>query len=190
MIKRFKRLHYELGKNKIFVFDVESNTLFGEGFAVGACVYSYNQTTLEPIHTFELMSEEEIITDKWMIENVIPHLKDMPKCKTNLELRNKFFNFYMEYREDSLFFADCCFPVETNFLSAVANDDIEKRRFKMPYPLLDIANERNIDMDREEYYNRKNAYYILQDVANRHPKKHNPLWDSICSAFFLMSHSE
>jgi hypothetical protein len=190
MIKRFKRLHYELGKDKIFVFDVESNTLFGKPFAAAACVYSYNQTTLEPIDTFELRSEEEVITDEWMLKNVIPHLKNMPKCKTNLELRNQFFDFYMKYKKDSLFFADCVFPVETNFLSLVANDYIEKRRFQMPYPLLDIANERNIDIDRTDYYVKENSYYILQDVANRHPKKHNPLWDSICSAFFLMNYSE
>jgi len=51
----------------------------------------------------------------------------------------------------------------------------------MPCPLMDIANVNNIDIDRIEFYEKKNAFYIAQSPATRKLRKHNPLDDAIAS---------
>ena len=62
-------------KNNIFVFDVESTSLHGSGFAVGAIVV--NKIKVE-IDRFELLSIEGATkANDWVKENVIPNLKEL-----------------------------------------------------------------------------------------------------------------
>ncbi len=155
----------------IFLFDVESTSLHGTGFAVGALVSDANGTILEK---FELLSlEGSIKVGDWVKDNVLPNLSDMPTCETDIELRTAFYEFYMKHKETSEIWSDCNFPVETNFLSAIVNDDIEKREWNMPYPLKDVSTLVSVDIDRCEKYPT-----IL--------RKHNPLDDSITSLYCLM----
>jgi hypothetical protein len=161
-------------KNNIFVFDVESTSLFGTGFAVGAIVM--NEWTQE-IDRFELLSEEGMaMANDWVRENVIPSLKDIPTCKTDLELRNKFYDFYLKYKNTCEIWSDCNFPVETNFLGLVALDDFENRQWMMPYPLKDVSTIVDINIDR------------MAECGVTELRKHNPLDDSIASGVILLKH--
>ena len=84
-------------QKNILLFDVESTSLHGTGFAVGAIVVNRDGTELD---RFELLSKEgaEKAND-WVKQNVIPHLSDMPTCETDKELRDAFFDFYLKHKE-------------------------------------------------------------------------------------------
>ena len=122
-------------QKNILLFDVESTSLHGTGFAVGAIVVNRGGTELD---RFELLSKEgaEKAND-WVKQNVIPNLSDMPICKTDKELRDAFFNFYLKHKETAEVWSDVNFPVETNFLHAIVNDAPKEREWSMPYPLFD-----------------------------------------------------
>lgn len=109
----------------------------------------------------------------WVKINVLPHLSDMPTVETDLELREEFFKFYMTHRENCDIWSDVNFPIETNFLSAVVLDDLEKRQFIMPYPLYDLSTIIPAELDR------------VKNCQIEGLKAHNPLDDSIASASFL-----
>lgn len=154
----------------ILVFDVESTSLHGTAFAVGAIVV--NEEGIE-IDRFELLSKEGTKkVNEWVKQNVIPNLSDMPTCETDKELRTAFYDFYMKYKETSEVWSDCNFPVETNFLSSIVNDDLESRQWNMPYPLKDISTIVDINLDRIKEYPKS-------------LRKHNPLDDSIASLYQL-----
>lgn len=160
----------------LFVFDVESTSLHGKGFAVGAIVIDQNG---QEVDRFELLSQEGAAqATQWVQENVIPHLGDMPTCETDRELRDSFFSFYMKHKEMSDIWSDCNFPVETNFLSAVVADDPEGRQWTMPYPLFDISTLVDVSIDR------------CAECGVQGLRKHNPLDDSIASAMMLLKHKK
>ncbi len=165
-------------KKHILVFDVENTSLIGSGFAFGAIVMVVD--TQKIIDQIELLSSENINNcSNWVKQNVLTHLKNMPTCKTDFELRSAFWNFYTKWKDNSQIWADCAFPVETQFLTDVAKDDLENREFEMPYPLYDIANFIDIKIDRIELSELKNL------------KQHKPLHDShasaVCIANYLSS---
>lgn len=161
-------------KENILVFDVESISLHGSGFAVGAIVV--NRGGIE-IDSFELLSKEglENVND-WVKANVLPHLKDMPRCDSDFILRDKFYEFYMKYKETAEIWSDCNFPVETNFLSEIVKDDFENRQWNMPYPLKDISTIVDINIDR------------ALECGINNLKKHNPFDDAKASAYLLLQY--
>ena len=156
----------------ILLFDVESTSLHGTGFACGAIVV--NKDGLE-IDRFELLSQEgsKKVGD-WVKENVLPSLADMPTCETDIELRTSFFDFYMKHKETAQIWSDVNFPVETNFLSAIVNDNIEEREWSMPYPLKDASTIVDVNIDR------------CEKCGIEGLRKHNPLDDSRASVSMLL----
>lgn len=156
-------------KPNILVFDCESISLHGPTFAAGAIVL--DRSTWQELDRFELFAEEGIpLCNDWVRGNVLPHLADMPRCKTMKELRDRFYHFYLLHKETCDIFSDVNFPVETNFLSAIVADAPQERESQMPYPLYDIVNFVDIKIDRI--------------AASGIPglRKHHPLDDSKASA--------
>lgn len=157
---------------KIFMFDVESTSLHGAGFAAGAIVLD---STGKEIARFELLSKEGASkASDWVKENVLPNLSDMPTCNTDKELREKFFEFYKQHKEGAEIWSDVNFPVETNFLSAIVADDPEVRQWEMPYPLKDLSTLISVDINRIE----------ASGIKGLRP--HNPLDDAIASVNLLI----
>ncbi|MCD4793400.1 MAG: hypothetical protein K8R54_09220 [Bacteroidales bacterium] len=162
-------------KKQILVFDIENTSLIGTGFAFGAVVVDVE--TSEIIETIELLSSENLNKcSDWVKENVLPKLNDMPVCKTDFELRTTFWKFYKNRKDKTQIWADAGFPVETQFLTDVAKDDIKNREFAMPYPLYDIANFIDVNTDRIKLSGLKNL------------KIHNPKDDSLASAICIINH--
>ena len=159
-----------------FIFDVESDGLYGEGFAFGILIIKDNKI----IEKFSVISKTEL-KEKWVIDNIVSNLKKKEFDKvveTNKELREEFYKFYCEMKEkykEVEIWSDCNYPVETNFLADIAKDDLKNRAFNMPYPLVDIATQSNIHINRKEHYKEKTGKYL---------KQHNPIDDCIASAFF------
>lgn len=160
----------------LFVFDCESTSLHGTTFAVG-CIVSDKKGN--EIDRFEILSLEGMEkAGDWVKKNVLPNLADMPTCKKDVELRRKFFNFYMKHKATCDIFSDVNYPVETNFLAAVVNDDLLSREWEMPYPLHDIAMSVDIDIDRCDRYEKETGKKL---------RKHNPTDDSIASVYCFLN---
>lgn len=156
----------------LLVFDCESTSLHGSTFAVGAIVSDEKGNEID---RFEILSQEgKNRAGEWVQKNVMPSLLDMPVCMSDLELRNRFFEFYMKHKDSCDIYSDVNYPVETNFLAAVVADDLESREWLMPYPLYDIAMSVDIDIDRCEKY---------QKETGKSLRKHNPTDDSIASLY-------
>lgn len=170
-------------KKNIFMFDVESDGLYGKAFCFSAVVADKKGNLIDSL---TLKTDIEISVD-WVKENVLPSLKGIKTVESLEVLRNKFYNFYLKYKDNCDVYSDCNYPVETNFLSDVAKDNLTERQFNMPYPLMDVCNFVDSSIDREKYYTKYNASYILHDIASRKPKPHNPYYDCLCS-IFVMKH--
>ena len=118
-----------------FIFDVESNGLHGEGFAVGWVL----QSGSEVISSGYLRCTIEGPIDPWVAENVAPHL-DPVNCTTARSLRSMFWDAWIEAKnQGATAWADCGFPVESSFLSACVADQSIDRKWEAPYPLHEIA---------------------------------------------------
>jgi len=156
----------------ILLFDVESTSLHGTGFAVGAIVVNREGSEID---RFELLSKEGAAkAGDWVKENVLPNLSDMPICETDKELRDSFFEFYSKHKETSEIWSDVNFPVETNFLHAIVNDALAEREWSMPYPLKDVSSLIDVNIDR------------CAECGIQGLRKHNPLDDSRASVNLLL----
>lgn len=117
----------------IFSFDVESDGLYGEGFAFGAVVMDQ--------HGQEIASAEvccvEGVHDAWVKENVLPHVADMNQSASREEVRRAFWDFYMTWKDQCRIFADVAYPVDAYFLRQCAQEN--HGEWDAPYPLLDVA---------------------------------------------------
>ena len=156
------------------MFDVESTSLYGTGFAVGVVVYSRDLKRI--VDKFELKSKEsEAKAGDWVKENVLPFLGGMTTCETDIELREAFYNFYMKHKDNSEIWSDCNYPVETNFLSNVVKDDESNRMWNMPYPLKDLSNLLEININRSKHSGIKAL------------REHHPYDDAKASLFCLLN---
>lgn len=124
---------------KVFVFDVESLGLHGEGFSVGGGCYELNGEVLWEF--LYATNPEAVIGDDddrdWVKKNVPKVDYD---CFGPLQVRRAFWKEWERAKEmNALMFAECNWPVEANFLRACVNDDLENRKWCGPYPLHDVA---------------------------------------------------
>ncbi len=157
----------------LFVLDVESDGLYGEGFAFAAVVFDQQGTQLASCSA-KCITQEEPVEDKWAQKNVLPYLDALPSKATRREVRDEFWRFYQRWKDKSYIMADVAYPVEAGFLAACVRDDLESRKAAAPYPLLDISS-----------LMLAGGYDSLTDGAaftNQYGDVHNPLYDAKTSA--------
>lgn len=117
----------------IFVFDVESDGLYGEGFAFGAVVMDPRGNELAALQACCL----EGVQEKWVQENVLPHLQDMPQVSSRALVRQLFWDFYMQWKDKCRIFGDVIYPVEAEFMRRCVLD--HRAVWDGPFPLLDVS---------------------------------------------------
>jgi hypothetical protein len=134
---------------RILSFDVESNGLHGECFAVAALI------------------------------------NDLDLYQGARDMRDAFWVWFNQHRENVQVWADFGWPVEARFFSQCIQDDITNREWKGPYPLFDLgtlllASDLDPDLDRFEFCNehRKRGYKIPEVLH-----KHNPFDDAITAGY-------
>lgn len=122
-----------------FFFDVESIGLYGEAFSVGYVVLDRQGNKVEEA---EFSCEPELVFGReedfsWVKENC---LVGSLNCNGAFEVRVKFLTCWAKWKDKgSAIIADCCFPVETNFLQVCVRDNYRKNKDLMPYPLFDFS---------------------------------------------------
>lgn len=162
-------MNNNLTNKKFFVFDVETNGLYGEAFAVGAVVYENGQE----IARFSGIAEANSIDNPWVIENVLPHLGELKNFDSKLEMRNAFWDFWKQHKDGAFCFADVGSPVESNFFRKCIEDDLGGRQWDGPYPLHEVASvllTKGIDPDVSR-----------TEFTGYEGTPHNPVYDSIAS---------
>ncbi len=171
----------------LMVLDVESVGLYGQGFAVGYVVIKSDDKTILDKDYFACPSDEASGTmenHSWIEENVVPFLP-APNCNSPEEVRGRFWERFQGWKnspdlkrlgEDRFFlFADCGYPVETNFLNACVRDNEAERQWSGPYPLQEIATIRTVlGLDPTL------SYDLPED------KRHNPLEECLYIAPLLV----
>lgn len=125
---------------KRMVIDVESVGLHGEGFAVAFVLLEGDYELAHGSACCPATAARGTGDDlKWVQENVTidpaAHKFESPR-----QVRDWFWTIWTRYEAEGVeLWADCCWPVEANFLAACVADDPTARNWEGPYPLHDVA---------------------------------------------------
>jgi hypothetical protein len=125
-------------KTKLLSFDLETNGLHGQAFAIGALVIDASSKVYDEF-TARIPVEGEL--DAWVAHNVLPSLDDMPVThKSYKELRDAFWRWYIIAEPNSDYvLVDNGYPVEYRFLLDCQGDDIHGRYWQHPFPCIDLS---------------------------------------------------
>lgn len=158
---------------RMFWCDVESIGLYGEPFAFSWVVADMEGKELEhgtlscPHETAKGLDDER----EWLAKNVFPKLTHTPDCKNPQDLYQKVYEVWKRVNEQYkplLAFADCAYPVESNFFFNMMKADESNRRFTGPYPLHELQTALSI-----ANIERKNFPRLESELP-----EHNPLNDA------------
>ncbi|HVQ44765.1 MAG TPA: hypothetical protein VMT30_07455 [Candidatus Saccharimonadia bacterium] len=168
---------------KILTFDVESNGLHGEAFAVAGVLMDSGRAILS-----QFTSRCPIIgpVDPWVSENVLGPMQGMADTAADgLTMRNAFWDWYHEVKAQAdLIVAANPYPVEARFLIACQEDDMPAREFDHPFPYFDLSSMLytlgiTTAPDRRAY----SAEASKSDSG----QPHNPLWDAKSTAMTALA---
>jgi hypothetical protein len=122
----------------ILSFDLETNGLHGEAFAVGAVVMNADGEVID-----EFTGRTKLIgkVDEWVEKNVLPVITDIPEThSSDKHLRDNFWSWFVKAQENSDYvLVSNGYPVEYRFLIQCQEDDLEKRYWDHPFPILDLT---------------------------------------------------
>lgn len=131
-----------------FVFDVESIGLHGEGFAAGYVLIERDGTVVredffhcDPERAASAGGELDAEDRTWVAENV-PPLGLTSRLANPAAVRGALWDQWERAKEDFPAVhaaAECVWSVDTAFLTAAVLDDVDKRKWRGPHPLIDIA---------------------------------------------------
>ncbi|MHB1953782.1 MAG: hypothetical protein ACYCOU_08510 [Sulfobacillus sp.] len=173
---------------RVISFDVESDSLHGEGFAVGAV--EVDLETKQVLDKFEGRTEAGQVCP-YVKEVVLPAVSSIPiGYPSPKELRSAFWEWMrgkLSATTASAVVVDCGWPVEARFLAACVDDDRETRYWQGPYPLHEVATALlsagvDPDVDREAL--------VCEYLRGKVPRKHHPTWDAEISALCFCVASE
>ena len=128
-----------LSKNsKILCFDLETNGLHGQAFAIGAVVMLADGKILD-----EFTARCKITTrvDDWVSKNVLPVIEDMQISHGDYEaMREAFWRWYTrtEPTVDYVLVSNG-YPVEYRFLLDCQQANLDERYWQHPFPIIDLA---------------------------------------------------
>lgn len=160
-------------RDKYVFLDAETDGLYGKFLTVALVVVSEDGQEIEKAY-YGICKENMIIKDSWVKENVLPILGTYENCLDEDELLEKTWDFWMKYSESAYAIADVPYPVEARLLESCVRKNVEERKFKAPFPLLDLSSmlyakghdplvERNKIIDETDLINlRHNALYDVE----------------------------
>jgi hypothetical protein len=163
---------------KLLSFDVESNGLHGEAFAVAALLMTSNGTI-----EAEFLGRCPISgpVDAWVQDNVLPPMADIPETyPTPRALRDAFWKWYLHHKPQADFtLANNPYPVEARFLLACYEDDPAERATGHPWPFIDVA---SLLLAAGAATKPEREVFVKQVIANTKDQSHNPRWDAWVAA--------
>ena len=167
-----------IGPNtKLLSFDLETNGLHGEAFAVGAVLID---ATGRIISKFTARCPLNGLVNEWVQANVFPVITDMPETQQSpKELREAFWAWYLhtEPEADYVLVANG-YPVEYRFLLQCQEDDLDTRYWQHPFPILDLT---SVVLASGHDPSAKGEF-ISRIVREGNYARHNPVDDAIIAA--------
>lgn len=165
----------------ILCFDVESNGLHGEAFAVAGILLAPDGSVLSKT---ALRAGDEHVSplDPWVAKNVIPAMKTMhANCTSRWMVRDRFWRWFTYSREagPAITIVDCGWPVEANLLSQCIADDPTNRAMSGPYPLHELA---TLLLAVERDPTGSCAEWLGDEANNIQGVPHDPRYDAELSA--------
>ncbi len=125
-------------KTKILCFDLESNGLHGEVFAVGAVIMDVTDKILK-----QFTGRTKIVgrVDEFVEQTILPAVKDMSITHTSYkDLREAFWRWYIDVEpEVDYVLVSNGYPVEYRFLLKCQEENLEERYWQHPFPILDLS---------------------------------------------------
>ncbi len=156
----------------ILSFDVESNGLHGQGFAIGAILTNDYGTVTE----FTARCPIDGPVDLWVLENVLPALDDMQETHTSYEsMLDDFYVFLRRHSKDAKTLTFIPWPVETRVLSDIFSSDVD-RWFEGPFPLTDLSTA----LDTLGFHATSDSDYMRNHnlIVEFNGTGHHPLYDA------------
>lgn len=163
---------------KIFSFDAETNGLWGQAFSIGALVYDESGAEVARfVGRCPIVGE----VDKWVSENVLPKIADIPVTHTDYDsLLASFAEFYKANKEGADVVVHMGFIVEVKILR-----DLHERKligdWDAPYPFFDVSGNlqaAGADPTSVDKFVAANNLSVGEFVGGTH----NPLYDSAVAA--------
>jgi hypothetical protein len=164
-------------KTKILCFDLETNGLHGEVFAIGAVVMQADGQILD-----EFTGRTQLVddVDSWVQANVLPTIKDLPiSHSTYKDLRESFWRWYLRAEKQSDYvLVSNGYPVEYRFLIKCQEENLKERYWQHPFPILDLSSLLIIAGEEPSSKSKLKSQIINEGKFARH----NPLDDAKISA--------
>lgn len=125
-------------QTKFLCFDLESNGLHGQAFAIGALVIDATGKVYDQFMARIRVTKK---MDEWVKENVVPVIDDMPIThKTYPEMCEDFWQWFVAAQEISDYvLVSNGYPVEYRFLLDCQGADIDERYWQHPFPIIDLS---------------------------------------------------
>ena len=123
---------------KILSFDLETNNLHGQPFAIGAVLIDGHGVVHD---SFTARCPIKGEPDDWVKANVIPVIEDMAQTHGSYEdMREAFWRWYVpaEATSDYVLVSNG-YPVEYRFLIDCQDANLDERYWQHPFPILDLA---------------------------------------------------
>lgn len=162
---------------RVLSFDLESNGLHGEVFAVGAAVMT---PTGEVVDYFSGRCEIIGDLDDWVKANVLPVIGDMSiNYQDYRALREAFWQWYLQAEPQADYvLVSNGYPVEYRFLLKCQEENLDERYWLHPFPILDLT---SILIGAGQNPTDKNQ--LVSRLASKHKlSRHHPLHDAKLTA--------
>ncbi len=165
----------ELTKQSTFLaFDVESNGLHGDAFAVAGMVMRADGEVLS-----EFSARCPIVgeVDPWVKKNVLKPIQNMPEdCTDAKDLRDKFWKWFSSAKETvDYVLVNNGYPVEYRFLIDCQDDHIDDRYWGHPYPVLELA---SLYLAAGIKPLTPATDLVEDKIAGETVNRHHPMWDT------------
>ncbi|HVW23155.1 MAG TPA: hypothetical protein VHB51_01545 [Candidatus Saccharimonadales bacterium] len=163
---------------KFLSFDLETNGLHGEAFAVGALLF--DTLTGKVVDQFVARCPVGDEVDPWVKANVLPAIASMPQTHDDATaMRHDFWQWYLQAEAQCDYvLVSNGYPVEYRFLLQCQEDDLEARYWDHPFPLLDLT---SLLLASGQDPSAK-SQLITRIVREGNFKRHHPLDDATIAA--------
>lgn len=164
--------------SKILSFDIETNGLHGQAFAVSGVIVDAKGDIVEQFNG-RIPIEGPI--DEWVKANVLPAIQDMTiNYKNYEELKEAFWQWFKTaHPESDYVVVNNGYPIEYRFLLDCQNANITERYWEHPFPILDLTSLL-IQVGVESNIDKQN--FVKEFLASHTRQTHHPLQDATITA--------
>lgn len=177
--------------NKIISIDAETNGLWGNPFAIAAIVYEKRPKMAQITNTsgaetqvgwkwvetdrILLRLPDSVVTEPWVIENVLPALSGIEPTHDSYEkMLNDFAHFYMSNKFEATVLYHMGHVVEAFLFRELVRLGFIGQ-FDAPYLPIDVANDLRLSGEQADSVDKYAAGYDL--AISDYGTTHNPLYD-------------